>query len=162
MPSKKKNLSSHNSETILSADKSRFSIVVSQWNSEITEALYTGAFETLLKYGAKTKNISRTNVPGSFELPFGAQLAQKKADVVICLGCVIQGETRHFEFISNAVANGIINVGLKCNKPIIFGVLTTDTYRQAVERAGGKYGNKGVEAAVTAIKMIALKKSIIK
>ncbi len=158
MPSKKKNLSKQNNpEKIPSAEKFRFAIVVSSWNAEITEALYEGAYTTLVQYGAQLKNISRLNVPGSFELPFGAQTVQKGADAVICLGCVIQGETRHFEFICNTVAQGITNVGLKFNKPVIFGVLTTNTYLQAIERSGGKRGNKGVEAAVTAIKMAALK-----
>jgi 6,7-dimethyl-8-ribityllumazine synthase len=97
-------------------------------------------------------------VPGSFELPLAAQWSakKKKIDAVICLGCVIQGETRHFEFINQSVAQGIKDVGLKYNKPVIFGVLTTDNMRQAMDRAGGKHGNKGDEAAITAIKMLAI------
>lgn len=154
MPSKKKNISKHNSAKVPSAKKLRVGIVVSEWNPEITEALYDGALSTLLKYGAKKKNIIRTNVPGSFELTLGAQrFCKKKMDAVICLGCVIQGETKHFDFICDAVANGITELNIKYNIPVIFGVLTTDNMSQALARAGGKHGNKGVEAAVTAIKM---------
>jgi 6,7-dimethyl-8-ribityllumazine synthase len=136
-----------------------FGIVVSEWNEEITEALFQGAYQTLLQWGVRKKNILRRNVPGSFELPLGAQrLARKKTvDAVICLGCVIQGETRHFDFICQAVAHGIMDVGLKFDKPVAFGVLTTNTKKQAAERAGGKFGNKGEEAAITAAKMLATK-----
>lgn len=135
-----------------------FGIVVSEWNAEITEALYKGACETLLKYGTKEKNITRLNVPGSFELTLGAQklVADKSIDAVICLGCVVQGETKHFDFICEAVANGITQLNIIYGKPVVFGVLTTNNMEQAKERAGGKHGNKGVEAAVTAIKMAAL------
>lgn len=134
----------------------KFGIVVSEWNEEITESLYKGAVETLLKHGVKTYNIFRKNVPGSFELSLGAQwLAEvDEIDAVICLGCVIQGETRHFDFICDAVAHGITNVSLKYNKPVIFGVLTPNDQQQALDRAGGKHGNKGDEAAITAIKML--------
>lgn len=134
----------------------KFGIVVSEWNDQVTESLFTGAVETLLKHGVKKENIFRKNVPGSFELTLGAQwLAElQEIDAVICLGCVIQGETRHFDFICDAVAHGITNVGLKFNKPVIFGVLTPDTLQQALDRAGGKHGNKGDEAAITAIKML--------
>jgi 6,7-dimethyl-8-ribityllumazine synthase len=112
----------------------------------------------LLKYGAAEKNIVSVQVPGSFELSLGAQKMAEKTeiDAVICLGCVIQGETRHFDFICQAVADGITNVGLKYNKPVIFGVLTPNTQEQAMDRAGGKHGNKGDEAAITAIKMLAI------
>ena len=136
----------------------RFAIVVSEWNTDVTHALYTGAFETLLKYGATENNIIRVQVPGSFELSLGAQKMAEKQDIdaVICLGCVIQGETRHFDFICQAVADGITNVSLKYNKPVIFGVLTPNTQEQAIDRAGGKHGNKGDEAAITAIKMLAI------
>lgn len=138
----------------------RIGIVVSEWNSEITEALFEGAKKTLIENGVKEKNIFRKNVPGSFELPLAAQFfCQKNYDAVICLGCVIEGETRHFEFICQAVAQGITDVSLSYNKPVIFGVLTTDNLSQAKARAGGKHGNKGEEAAVTAMKMIELKKS---
>jgi len=134
----------------------KFGIVVSEWNDEVTEALFTGAVETLLENGVNRDNIFRNSVPGSFELILGGQwLAQEEAiDAVICLGCVIQGETRHFDFICDAVAQGIKDVNLKFNKPVIFGVLTTDTQQQALDRAGGKHGNKGDEAAITAVKML--------
>ncbi len=134
----------------------KFGIVVSEWNDQVTESLFTAAVETLLKHGVKKDNIFRKNVPGSFELTLGAQwLAEiKEIDAVICLGCVIQGETRHFDFICDAVAHGITHVGLKYNKPVIFGVLTPNTLQQALDRAGGKHGNKGDEAAITAIKML--------
>jgi 6,7-dimethyl-8-ribityllumazine synthase len=140
----------------------RFGIVVSEWNPEITNALYQGAFDTLTKYGAKPNNIVREYVPGSFELTLGAQLMamRHEFDAVICLGCVIQGETRHFDFICQAVAQGITNLNIEYNLPIIFGVLTPDTMQQAIDRAGGKHGNKGDEAAVTAIKMVALQRNL--
>lgn len=133
-----------------------FGIIVSEWNEDVTEALFSGAYQTLLDNGAKKENIIRKNVPGSFELTLAAQwLAQEESiDAVICLGCVIQGETKHFDFICDAVAHGITNVGLKYNKPVIFGVLTPNTQQQAMDRAGGKHGNKGDEAAITAVKML--------
>lgn len=151
-----KSLSAHSSKNIQDISSKKFAIIVSEWNEEVTEALYSGAYQTLLDNGAKKENIVRKNVPGSFELTLGAQwCAQDESiDAVICLGCVIQGETRHFDFICDAVAHGITNVGLKYNKPVIFGVLTPDTQKQAMDRAGGKHGNKGDEAAITAIKML--------
>jgi 6,7-dimethyl-8-ribityllumazine synthase len=157
MASSKKNLSSYSSRNISDISKKKFAVIVAEWNSEITEALYTGARETLLKHGAKAGNIIRKNVPGSFELSLGAQwmAKEKKIDAVICLGCVIQGDTKHFDFICQAVSQGITDVSLKYNKPVIFGVLTPNTQQQAIDRAGGKHGNKGDEAAATAIKMLA-------
>jgi 6,7-dimethyl-8-ribityllumazine synthase len=140
----------------------RFGIVVSEWNTEITEALYNGTKDTLLKFGTDSGNIIRRNVPGSFELTLGAQLLaeRKEFDAIICIGVVIQGETKHFDFICDAVAHGITELNIKYNIPIIFGVLTPNTYQQAVDRAGGVHGNKGDEAAFTAIKMAALKKEL--
>ncbi len=160
MPNKKTNLSSYKSKEIPDAKGMKIGIVVSEWNPEITESLFDAAYATLLTHGCKAKNIIRINVPGSFELPAGAQFLHesKKPDAVICLGCVIQGETRHFDFICNAVSNGLIQLSLKFSIPFIFGVLTPNNMEQALARAGGKHGNKGVEAAVTAIKMAALKK----
>ncbi|MDO6437727.1 6,7-dimethyl-8-ribityllumazine synthase [Cyclobacterium sp. 1_MG-2023] len=151
-----KNLSQHTQENIQDISDKTFALVVAEWNDEITSSLYSGAVETLLGYGAKKENIYRKNVPGSFELPLGAQWLAKleEIDAVICLGCVIQGETRHFDFICDAVANGITQVGLKYDKPVIFGVLTPENQQQALDRAGGKHGNKGDEAAITAIKML--------
>lgn len=158
MSSSLKNLSSYNKDEIPSGEKGIFGIVVSEWNKEITDNLLQGAVETLLEHGVDGKDIYVRHVPGSFELPFGAStlLEKKKFDAVICLGCVIQGETRHFEFISQAVAHGIMKVSLSEGIPVIFGVLTTDTLQQAKDRSGGALGNKGTEAAVTALKMAAL------
>jgi 6,7-dimethyl-8-ribityllumazine synthase len=159
---KKINLSENSSESIPRLKKARIGIVVSEWNDAVTNKLLEGAIEVLHKQGIKNSNIYTELVPGSFELPMGAQflMRYKKVDAIICLGCVIQGETRHFEFISNATANAISVVALNHNTPVIFGVLTTDTMQQAMERAGGTHGNKGNEAAVTAIKMIALKEKL--
>jgi 6,7-dimethyl-8-ribityllumazine synthase len=151
-----KSLSQYSDKNILDISNKKFGIVVSEWNDQVTESLFSAALDTLLKHGAKKVNIFRKNVPGSFELSLGAQwLAEiEEIDAVICLGCVIQGETRHFDFICDAVAHGITNVSLKYNKPVIFGVLTPNTMQQALDRAGGKHGNKGDEAAITAIKML--------
>jgi 6,7-dimethyl-8-ribityllumazine synthase len=162
MASALKNLSAYDESTIPSASGMRFGIVVSEWNAEITHVLYEGCFETLLKHGAKEENIHTIQVPGSFELTAGAKIimVHKKVDVVICLGCVIKGETRHNEYINQAVANGLTNLGMATNKPCIFGVLTPDNMKQARERAGGKHGNKGIEAAVTAIRMGSLSKKL--
>ena len=149
-------LKSVSEKSKLNLTSKKFAIVVAQWNEDITEALYLGAREALLKLGVKKKNIIRKNVPGSFELPLGAQWMsdQKEIAAVIALGCVIQGDTPHFDYICHAVANGIMNVNLTSNKPVAFGVLTTLNKKQALERAGGKLGNKGEEAAVTVVKML--------
>jgi len=156
MASNLKNLSEYSNKNTGGVESKQFGIVVAEWNETITDALLEGAIETLLEQKVNRDNIKIHYVPGSFELSLGAQiLAQKETiDAVITLGCVIQGETRHFDFICDAVANGITNVGLKYNKPVIFGVLTTDTMQQALDRAGGKHGNKGEEAAITAVKML--------
>jgi 6,7-dimethyl-8-ribityllumazine synthase len=155
MATQLKNLSDFSNTTIPNAGAYRFGIVVAEWNAKITGALYEGAYQSLVENGALEENIITHAVPGSFELTTGADLLlqHKNLDAVICLGCVIQGETRHFDFICAAVANGVTNVAVKHVKPVIFGVLTTDNEQQAIDRAGGKHGNKGVEAAVTAIKM---------
>ncbi len=139
----------------------RIGIVVSEWNTEITEAMFKAAKQTLIEAGVTPDDIFRINVPGSFELPLGAKflLEAVKPDAAICIGCVIQGETKHFDFICDAVAHGIMNLGLDTGIPVIFGVLTTNTTQQAIDRSGGKYGNKGIEAAATAIQMVALRKS---
>ena len=157
MASANKNLSEFQTHELPEIQDKKFAILVSEWNQEVTNALYVGAYETLIKHGAQEKNIISQTVPGSFELTLGAQkMAQKlEIDAVICLGCVIQGETRHFDFICQAVAQGITDVSIKFNKPVIFGVLTPNTQEQAMDRAGGKHGNKGDEAAITAIKMLA-------
>ena len=137
----------------------RFEVIVSEWNTSITDALLNGATRTLMQYGVAAQNIIVSHVPGSFELSLAALWAaeKKNIDAVITLGCVIKGETPHFDFISQAVANGITQAGLSTRKPIVFGVLTTNTLEQAQERSGGKHGNKGDEAAITAIKMLALR-----
>lgn len=158
MSTQHKNLSETNIEAHKSFQKLKIGIVVSEWNANITESLLSGALDCLLANGVKPKHITTIRVPGTYELALGAQwLAQdNKIDAVIALGCVIQGETRHFDFICDAAANGIMRVGLDFNLPTVFGVLTTNTLEQAQERAGGKHGNKGVEAAETALKMCKL------
>ncbi len=156
-----KNLSDYDITSVADAGNMKFGIVVAEWNTEITEALYNGAYDTLIKHGANPENIIKKYVPGTFELTLGAQLIAENTDVdaVIVLGCVIQGETRHFDFICQGVSYGITELNIKLGIPVIFGVLTTDNQQQALDRAGGKHGNKGDEAAVTAIKMVSLKQS---
>ena len=162
MASALKNLSSHRALTLNGASTVRVCVVVSEWNHKITGALSRGAVSTLLDHGIKEKNIFVHTVPGSFELTLGASLVNQKykPDAVICLGCVITGETRHAEYICNAVAQGLTILSLQHQIPFIFGVLTPDTQKQAEERSGGKHGNKGIEAAMTALELIKLKKSL--
>lgn len=162
---KKKNLSESSTFALPKVEDLRIGILVSEWNDQITNALKDGAVETLLGYGMKREQLRIVSVPGSFELPTGAMMLfdnDEDLDAVICLGCVIQGETRHFEFISQAVAQGIMKVALDYGSPVIFGVLTCDTMEQAVDRSGGKYGNKGVEAAASCMKMLALERKLKK
>jgi 6,7-dimethyl-8-ribityllumazine synthase len=161
LSSENKNLSSQTVAALSNSDKIRVAIVVSQWNSEITDKLCQGAKDSLLKHSIKPENILVKYVPGSFELTLGAQYFAEYeiVDAIICLGCVIQGETKHFDFICDAVAHGITQLNLKFNKPFVFGVLTTNNQQQAIDRSGGKHGNKGDEAAVTAINMLALRQS---
>ncbi|MCX6261233.1 MAG: 6,7-dimethyl-8-ribityllumazine synthase [Bacteroidia bacterium] len=151
-------LSDYNPASVPDAGKMRFGIVVSDWNREITQALLEGAAKTLKKHGATDNNIVIKHVPGSFELTLGAQFLAEydDLDAIICLGCIIQGETPHFSYICQSVTYGITKLNLEYNIPFIFGVLTTLNHDQALDRAGGKHGNKGDEAAVTAIKMAAL------
>lgn len=158
-----KDLSQYDINSVPDAENMRFGIVVAEWNFEVTGALAKGAAETLKKHGAKEENIILKYVPGTFELPLGGQFfaEHENVDAIILLGCVIQGETRHFDYICEGVAQGTKDLNLKYNKPFIFGVLTTDNQQQALDRAGGKHGNKGDEAAVTAIKMIELKNSFM-
>ena len=162
MATQLKSLSDFSHTTIPAGADFKFGIVTAQWNAEITGALYNGAVLLLEKQGVKPENIIDITVPGSFELTSGADilLSKKEVDAVICLGCVIQGETPHFDFICNAVANGVTQVSVKYNKPVIFGVLTTNTLEQAQARSGGKHGNKGEEAAATALLMAELQKRI--
>lgn len=158
-----KNLSDYDFSLIPDASSMKFGIVVAEWNYEVTRSLAQGAVETLKKHGAKDENIILSHVPGSFELTLGAQYLAEytKSDAIIILGCVIQGETRHFDFICDGVTQGITSLNIKYNKPFIFGLLTTDNQQQALDRAGGIHGNKGDEAAVTAIKMLALRDTLI-
>ncbi|UTW62115.1 6,7-dimethyl-8-ribityllumazine synthase [bacterium SCSIO 12741] len=157
-----KNLSDYDPQSVPNASGMKFGVVVSEWNQNITFALAKGAVDTLLNCGAKEENILQHFVPGSFELPLGAQwmLEQTDVDAVICIGSVIRGETEHFTFVCEATSQGVKDVSLKYGKPVIFGVLTDDTLQQSIDRSGGKHGNKGDEAAITAIKMAALKASL--
>ncbi len=167
-----KNLSEYNPDFIPNASEMSFGIVVADWNHEITHTLLKGCHDTLVKHGANPDYIKTIHVPGSYELPKGAAwLAQHSwrdkedqiasADAVIILGCVITGETRHDEYICNAVSQGLMQLNLAHEIPFVFGLLTPRNLEQAQDRAGGKYGNKGVEAAVTAIKMVATHNQII-
>ena len=157
MTKKNTNLSYFIKEEVSNAKGLSFGIVVSEWNVDITEGLYRGTIEALIECGADTNDIVRYNVPGSYELVFGAKIAaKKKPDAIICLGSVIQGETKHFDFVCNAVALGIKDLNVSLDIPVIFGVLTDNNMEQALNRSGGKYGNKGIEAAITAIKMAIL------
>lgn len=158
MATANKNLSTYTTEGVGNISEKTFAILVSEWNNEVTDALYSAAYQTLIREGASKELIERVDVPGSYELTLAAQWMAERSNInaVICLGCVIQGETKHFDFICESVAQGLKDVALKFNKPIIFGVLTPDNHQQALDRAGGKYGNKGDEAAITAIKMLNL------
>lgn len=164
MASALKNLSTYDESSMPDASPFNFGIVVSEWNSHITHALYEGCYDTLLKHGANPDNIHTIQVPGAFELTTGAKLlmGSRRLDVVICLGCVIKGETSHNEYINHAVATGLTALSAATSIPCIYGVLTPNDETQALERAGGKHGNKGVEAAATAIRMAALKKDLQK
>ena len=158
MSSAHKNLSDFNTKGLPEVSLRNFAIVVAEWNHEVTGQLLEGALNTLQAHGVPESQIVVRWVPGSYELSFGAQQAAglHHIDAVICLGCVIQGETKHNDYINHAVAQGLTHVSLKYNKPVVFGVLTPNTHEQALDRAGGRYGNKGDEAAITAIKMLGL------
>jgi 6,7-dimethyl-8-ribityllumazine synthase len=157
-----KNLSKVAQDEMPDAGHFSFGIVVSEWNHEITSNLLKGALQVLKKQGVSKKNIQIVWVPGSFELAHGAQLLieSKPLDAVICLGSIIRGETPHFEFVCQATAQGIMSVGLQYAMPVVFGVLTDNDILQSKARSGGKLGNKGTEAAVTAIKMAALRSKL--
>ncbi|MEJ1223358.1 6,7-dimethyl-8-ribityllumazine synthase [Sediminicola sp. 1XM1-17] len=158
MATANKNLSEYDKATIPNAKNFRFGIVVSEWNSEITEGLFNGAVEALLDCGASEANIVRWNVPGSYELVFGSKkmIATQNVDAVIAIGSVIQGETKHFDFVCSATAQGIKDLNVITDTPVIFCVLTDNNLQQAIDRSGGIHGNKGSEAAIAAIKMAAL------
>ncbi len=160
MATENKNLSAYDKSSIPNAATLRFGIVVSEWNETITEGLYNGTFEALVDCGALTENIIRWNVPGSYELTFGCKkmLATQNVDAVIAIGSVIRGETSHFDFVCSATAQGIKDLNVKYDTPVIFCVLTDNNLQQALDRSGGKHGNKGTEAAIAAIKMAVLGK----
>ena len=154
MATKNNNLSDYKKDTLPNVSNLKFGIVVSQWNKEITDGLFNGAYSTLIDCGVLEENIKKLEVPGSFELIFGTKILSKKnVDAIICLGSVIQGETKHFDYVCQGVTNGIRDLNISLGIPVIFGVLTDNTIDQAINRSGGKHGNKGVEAAITAIKM---------
>ena len=162
MATKLKNLSKYDEKNLSLKADAVIGIIVSDWNEKITHSLFDACQETLLKHGLKEENLHTIQVPGAFELPKGAKIlmTNESVDAVICLGCVITGETKHDQYISQSVANGIMNLNVVSSKPVIFGVLTPNDEQQAKDRAGGKHGNKGVEAAVTAIHMVNLKDQI--
>jgi 6,7-dimethyl-8-ribityllumazine synthase len=164
MSSSQKNLSINGTGELQNIPQSKVGIVTAEWNEDITFAMRDACLEELLKYGVSKEDILNISVPGAFELPSGAKLllANHQLDAVICIGCVIKGETKHDEYISHAVATGIMTLSIASGKPVIFGVLTPNDKQQAVDRAGGKYGNKGIEAAHTAVKMIQLAQEVKK
>ncbi len=145
------------SSELSNIDNIKFGIVVSNWNKNITDNLYDGAFDTLLKYGAKENNIKKLEVPGSFELVYGCKKMQNEnLDVIIAIGCVIKGETDHYDYICSSVSNGITQLNIINDTPIVFCVLTDHNIEQSISRSGGKHGNKGVESAITAIKIASI------
>ena len=160
MATQNKNLSDYDKTKLPNAKEFRFGIVVSEWNDKITEGLYNGAVEALLDCGALNENIIRWNVPGSFELVYGAQrmIVTQEVDCVITIGCVIKGETMHFEFVCEGVTQGIKDLNVQTDVPVIFCLLTDNNEQQSIDRSGGIHGNKGTEAAIAAIKMADLRK----
>lgn len=161
MATEGKNLSEYDKNKIPNAKEFRFGIVVSEWNSNITENLVQGAIKVLLENDVLERKIVRWNVPGSFELIYGCKKMQESYDMldaVIAIGSVIEGETKHFDFVCQAVSQGIKDLNIQNDIPVIFCVLTDQTMQQAIDRSGGKHGNKGAEAAVAAIKMAQLRK----
>lgn len=162
MSTKDRNLSNNDLGNYPEANNWRIGILTAEWNPEVTYSLRDAAVKLLIENGVEESNIVLRDVPGSFELIHGAKIMaeSKKFDAVICFGCIIQGETRHFDFIAQGVTQGIANLNINYNIPFVFGVLTTDNQEQALDRAGGKHGNKGDEAAAAALKMIDLKNSI--
>ncbi len=161
MATKHKNLSEYDFTSVPSGEALKVAIVVAEWNEEITSALAQGAVNTLLKHKVSDSNIDIVHVPGTYELPLGSQfcLEKQRYDAVICVGSVIRGETEHFTFVCEAAAQGIKDVGLKYNTPVIFCVLTDNNIEQSRARSGGAFGNKGDEAAISALKMSALAKA---
>lgn len=161
MATENKNLSEYDKATIPNAKDFRFGIVVSEWNENITEGLYKGAYDALVDCGATDEHIIRWNVPGSFELIYGCKKMQEHmVDVVIAIGSVIQGETKHFDFVCDGVTQGIKDLNVQSDTPVIFCVLTDNNEQQSIDRSGGKHGNKGTEAAIAAIKMAQLRHDV--
>jgi 6,7-dimethyl-8-ribityllumazine synthase len=161
MATENTNLSNYDSSTLPDATKFRFGIVVSEWNSDITEGLLNGAKSTLIDCGVDSSNIKTCFVPGSFELVYGAKkMQQQHIDAVIAIGSVIKGETQHFDFVCQGVTQGIKDLNVRYDTPVIFCVLTDNSVQQSIDRSGGKHGNKGIEAAITAIKMAHLNQSL--
>ncbi|MBO4641524.1 MAG: 6,7-dimethyl-8-ribityllumazine synthase [Bacteroidaceae bacterium] len=156
MASSLHNLSDYDPSSVPSAEDMRFGIVVSEWNNNITGALLQGAYDTLLRHGAQEDNILVMTVPGSFELVYGSSQMVKsgKVDAVIAIGCVIRGDTPHFDYICQGATNGLATLNLQGDIPVIYGLLTCNNHDQAEARCGGILGNKGDECAITAIKMI--------
>jgi len=159
MATANKNLSNYDKNTIPSAKSFRFGIVVSEWNPAITEGLFTGAETALLDCGALPENIVRWDVPGSFELVYGAKkiIETENLDAVIVIGCVIKGETMHFEFVCEGVTQGVKDLNINQDVPVIFCLLTDNNEQQSIDRSGGIHGNKGTEAAIAALKMAYLR-----
>jgi len=157
-----KNLSAYDKHTIPNGADFQIGIVVSEWNDHITERLLEGAVDTLKENGVSEQNICIYRVPGAFELPLAAQWVMETSNVdgVIAIGVVIQGETRHFDFVCSGTTQGLMDTMLKCDRPVSFCLLTDNTEQQSIDRAGGKHGNKGVECAVAVLKMIALRRSM--
>lgn len=158
-----KNLSQYEKGTIPNGADFRIGIVVSEWNDDITTPLMNGAIKALRENGVKKKNIIVKNVPGTFELPLGCQFlleADEDMDGVIAIGCVIQGETKHFDFVCQGATQGIMAVNMEYNTPVSFCVLTDNTKQQSIDRSGGKHGNKGIECAVSLLKMIGLQEEL--
>jgi|TARA_Y100000996_G_C22530581_1_gene646268 6,7-dimethyl-8-ribityllumazine synthase len=154
MSSKKKNLSEYNLDKVQNGKELKIAVIVSEWNYKVTDRLYKGAFETLIKHNVLKSNIIKINVPGSFELIHGARIAQKQNyNAIIVIGSIIQGETKHFDFISQSVANSIGILNTNDLSPVIFCVLTDNNISQSISRSGGENGNKGVEAAIAALRM---------
>lgn len=163
MASATHNLSNYDPNTVPNAADMRIGLVVSEYHPSTTLRLRDGAIETILEHGGKEENLQVVYVPGGYELVSGAAILGDKLtdlDAIICLGCVIKGDTDHDVYINSAVANGLADLNIKLNKPVIFGLLTVNDEQQAADRAGGKYGNKGIECAITAIKMVALQRSL--
>ena len=160
MATENKNLSNYDKNTIPNAKDFRFGIVVSEWNEDVTNGLFTGAERALLDCGALAENILRWDVPGSFELIYGAKkiIETQNLDAVIVIGCVVKGETMHFEFVCDGVTQGIKDLNVLQDVPVIFCLLTDNNMQQSIDRSGGKHGNKGTEAAIAAIKMAQLRK----